>query len=217
MHFQIFVPASVAATQPAAHPLEVAGLADFVGGAVHVGVDVGPGDQRGTCYAWSRSGFPRIVYQPDTQKWRAAVPCGDQPAGRYWVGVWKDSPILPEEIQRPYACRGTLIGMGDGKQWLIPHARELPAKAILDDDGTWKFQVQRQYHEFWLESLQWLRYFGTGNISFDFGRGIEFVTKALRVNYRILPELIDELGLLTQDNISAVMLSIVEGFAEAIG
>lgn len=213
MHFQIYIPATVAADHPGVHPLESVGLADLVGDSRQLGVDTGPDDARGVCFGWSRSGFPQLGYRPTVQAWRPAVPCGDLPARRYWVGLWKDSPPTPDDLQRPYAVRGKWLGLPDGHEWLLPQAKELPATAVLSDDGTWRFEVQRKYHDFHLKSLKWFEHFGRGERSFTFDKAIAFLMAALRINYRVVPEVIDALGLLTSDNIGEALLAIVAGFA----
>lgn len=216
MHFQIYVPHTVSATQPGVHPLEAAGLSDLVGDSRAIGVDVGPDQDKGVCYGWSRDGFPQLGVRPKEQTWRPAVPHAGMAGSRYWVGLWNDDPPRPSDLQRPYACRGTWFPLGDGREWLLPQAKELPADVRLADDGTWRFQVQRRFHDFGLQSLRWLSHFGRGEKAFAFADGIEFVVQALCVNYRLVPEVIADLGLLTTDNVGLAMLSIVEGLAESL-
>ena len=103
-----------------------------------------------------------------------------------------------------------MLQLGDGSSWLIPVAKELDSDMLLRDDGTWRFQIQRQFHAFWVEYLAWLQRLGTAGegTKFDYGEAASFVVSGLRVNYRLTPEVASRLALFTTRNVFDAVLSI---------
>ena len=45
---------------------------------------------------------------------------GELAEGRYWVGIWKDSPPLPSELKCRDFQAGDFVTLGDGQEWLMP-------------------------------------------------------------------------------------------------
>jgi hypothetical protein len=210
MHFQLFIPG---ATGQDPRLLEEVGLADFVAGAEFMPSAKGPAPEGrpGVLVAWRRPGSAMIGYHPDKQTWFPAVARDGLEAGRFWVGLWNDSPVTPQDLARPYPQPGSRVQLGDGNEWLLPAAKELDATLKLADDGTWKFEVQRRFHAFYLEYLKWFHFFGTcgEGDEYAFADAADFVMAGLRINYRLVPELASQLELFSKSTVNTGLLSIL--------
>jgi hypothetical protein len=59
-----------------------------------------------------------------------AVPAGrhsrgkSSSAGAYWVGVDRERPVRPEDIERAEPFAGHLVPLDDGQIWTVPTARD---------------------------------------------------------------------------------------------
>lgn len=209
MHFQLFIP-DRRGQDP--QMLVDAGLADFVAGAEFMDAR-GPDDSHGTIIAWRRPGQVQMGYQPDRQTWLPAArrPADGLDAGRYWIGFWNDSPPGPRELGRPYLQIGHRVTLGDGQEWQLPVAKELAADLILADDGSWRFEIQRKYHAFYLEFRRWEELFLTADPdqTFLFSDAADFILQALRINYRITAETVAHLRLFSTDTLRAAILAVL--------
>lgn len=205
-HFQIYLPG-----QRGQNPqmLAAAGLPDLIAGAEYLDEAQGPDGRGGVIVAWRKPTDHRMGFKPAEQLWLPAVPRGDLQAGRYQVGLWNDRPPTPADLQRPYATKGRFIRFGDGREWLMPEARKLPADMVRADDGSWQFVVQRNYHDFWLESLRWLQWWSSQPTSFVYADVADFVERGLQVNYRLPTELISHLKLFNRDTITDPMFAVL--------
>ncbi len=211
MHYLLYVPhqnGEPIGTQQQA--LETLGLGDLVAG--HEGrICAGPNDcSQGHLIAWRKPGKnEKCHYNAGEQTWIPAVANGPdgEGKGRYWVGFWNDSPVTPEDLQRPYAHAGPLVQLGDGNNWRVPEIDQLPHDYIRSDDGSWKFEIQRQYHDLWLESQDWIaRVFDKENRP-DLIEVLNYCEKIIRQNYRILPEVVSHLRLFNSENLAKVLHS----------
>src|SRR4051812_19358849 len=110
MHFQLFIP-NGEGQDP--RQLEEVGLADFIAGAEFMPSAAGPVAGRGVIVAWRRPGHAMIGYHPETQTWLPAVPRDGLAAGRFWVGLWNDAPLTPQDVARPYPQPGSRVELGD--------------------------------------------------------------------------------------------------------
>ncbi len=203
MHYLIFIPGAKAANP--AH-LERVGLEDHAAGA-EFHETTGPDNQRGVMCGWKIKGSPAtaMAFRPEAQDWTPAARDGDLEYGRYSVGFWKDKPPQPKELQRDYPFRGTTLTLGDKQAWLMPKALELPTTMQLADDGSLKFIVQRRFHQFWLDSLHM-----AGRFEGVALREVwPFVARGLALNYRLTPEVVSRLGLITTENILSALLAII--------
>lgn len=210
-HFQIYLPGC---TDQNPQHLVDAGLGGLASGMDFMPEGVGPDGKGGSILAWRKPTDQRMGYKPQEQTWLPAVTCGDLISGRYWVGIWNDRPPTPADLLRPYAHKGTYVTLGDGKQWLIPEAEKLPADMIRADDGTWRFLVQRQYHDFYLESLRWRQWWAGSPTGFAYADVADFAELALGLNYRITTEVVSHLRLLTRDNVTLPMWAVL-GLSDA--
>lgn len=204
MHYQLYIPHTVGQSVDSPQKaLEKLGFGDLVAG--HEGKDShGPGEiSQGNLISWLRPGKnDRCHFNANEQTWIPSVANGPdgEGKGRYWVGFWNDSPVTPEDLQRPYSKFGEMIELGDGNSWRLPVIAELPRDFILQDDGSWRFELQRQYHDLNLEGLEI-----AGQIhekqSINWGDSMLFCSKALSQNYRLLPEVVSHLRLFNTENV----------------
>lgn len=208
MHFQIYIP------EPAQKdPLPAVGLADLVTGASSMRLQQGqgPDGKAGLLLAWQTPQAPRMGWFPGEQTWRPAVPSGDLPAARYWVGTWNASPPKPSDLARAYQYVGHLHQLGDGNQWRFPNSRELPRDMILADDGSWRFEVQRQYHAWWLRCNDYIARLAEGEstrCTISYTDVLDLLVNALRLNYRLPIELVSDRKLFSTANVQRPVLSV---------
>lgn len=179
--------------------LAAVGLADHAPAeTLPVAGGEGPDGEGGTLFGrWGTDG--RLHYRAREQTWIPAVKSGDRPAGRYWVGVWNDSPPTESDLRRPYRYGGKEVSIA-GQRWLVPLPKQLPADAKLADDGSWRFVLQRRFHDYVLRCEDWVdRCAGDGS-RVSLADMIVLSVEALGLNYRLPPELVSHLGLFTQES-----------------
>lgn len=222
MHYQIFISGE---QTNASQRLIAAGLADHVADAEHFAAANGPDGERGLLFAWRKIGVPEMGYRPDAQTWLPAAAAGELPARRYWVGLWNDKPITPEDLLRPYAYGGKAVRLGDGHDWRIPQAAALPKDLILRDDGSYRFAVQRQFHEFYLRACDYFLQIGAARADAD-GEvmvtidedWIAFCLQAIRLNYRLVPEVaVTHLRLFSDQNLAKLLDATLDGLKAHYG
>lgn len=207
MHYLVFIPHAQHKTQ--AQALTDIGLADFVQGVESIPISPGPSDLAGLLCAWRKPGKNEPMhFRTEEQTWIPSVKFGEAEAGRYWVGVWNNSPVIPSDLQRPYSHTGQQVKLGDGNSWRFPIIDELPKDMILADDGTWKFQLQKDYHDLWLEAEDWAKRLIQSK-THNFGEIAEFCVRCLRQNYRLLPEVVSHLKLFNTQNLSHAMAALL--------
>lgn len=209
-HFLLFLPGA-RGQSPAL--LESVGLADFVAGAEFTEIGQGPTDQPGVLVAWRKpGGDSRFHFAADQQAWTPAAAGGPAApglaAGRYWVGTWKDAPPTPVDLLRPYHHGGRSIELGDGNTWRFPEKADLPHDAIMADDGSYRFELQRKFHAFAIEAGDWLTLLGNESATFDYGKLVAFLVLALSLNYRLTPEVVSGLRLFNTNNLREPLFAV---------
>ena len=206
--FQVFIPGTDYRNAEAA--LKGVGLSDLIANACYQQSE-GP-DGVGVVISWPDSGDAITGYKPEEQSWKPAVPKGELKAGRYWVGIWKDRPPTPKDLKRVYQEPGKHLALSDGNEWLIPKAVALPRDAILQDDGTWHWEVQRQFHGLYNDSQKWTEFILTAKEgdAVDWNEMISFGVMAIKVNYKITNEVVSELRLLTQTKLFELIMAVCE-------
>lgn len=216
MHFSIYVP------DPGAKPETLAelGLPGLVDGAF-CAASAGPDGSRGVVFSWSPTvgkniGRHVLGYDASKQTWRPAAAMGDLPASRYWVGFQNGSPVTPEDLQRSYPFRGHKSVLGDGNEWWFAAEREIPYQVKLADDGSWRCHPQRQFDEFCQAAREWKRITQSCNVGVVILEALEFVRFSLSINYRLTPEIEDELNLWTTSNSGTICEAFI-GILESEG
>lgn len=204
---QVFVPG---AGRDNPEVLRSVGLGDMILDANSFAIGEGPSGEPGTLWFWPKPGRPQFGYNAN-QSWVKAAARDNLPAGRYWVQT--DGDLSPVELRRPYQERGVWRTLGDGEQWLFPSAAELPRDLILEDDGSIRFELQRKFSDFGIEADRWKERCvkgadGDGG-EFSFVDMVRFAVDALRINYRLTPEIASAKRLFSTANIVPAVFAAV--------
>jgi len=201
MHYLIYISGN---TNAGPDQLKAVGLADHVTDHEQCATPTGPDNGRGSLFAW-RSRHPQqpVVFAPDRQRWVAAIARDGLAASRFWIGWEKDSPPGPRDLIREENYTGYLCKLGDSHEWIVPNAAMLPHNFRLSNTGDVTLVIQERFREFWEKSRDWYQRFALNpdaeqiKVPADW---FHYLTFALSLNYRILPELISELELFTTQN-----------------
>ncbi len=193
-----------------------AGLEDWIGQQECAMIPGGPDGGPGLLASW-RPGHPqqRIGYYPDEQEWLPATcESGTKPA--YWIGFWKDSPPTPEQLGKDTRQAGYLVELRDGNNWSVPAAHDLPRDVRFHAAGRITEVVKPEHAEFWEESQHWVQHFLLMDESVIAGYQIEprmamHVYRALRINYRVTPEVLNYLTLLDGPAVITCCRATIDG------
>jgi len=156
------------------------------------------------------------------QVWREMPASGDR--AELWIGYWKDSKPVPDDLARPSMLRGPKLKMADGNAWQVPIVRrydesldqwesELPAILDYDKQGhIIRGKPLEKYKQLWditavLAGEQFERDSGE-NIEIDDQQVYRAVVALLQANYVVaLPELVILEALADDDSLSLVALA----------
>jgi hypothetical protein len=211
-HHFIFLPQASIPEDKTVHPLTAVGLADHVACADRKPIPTGPDGGPGLLYAWlGGQQDKRWHYSEAEQDWTASPPIDDLPAGRFYVGVWKNSPPSPEELTRPgRAPWGEALTLGDGRTWMLPPADLLPKTYSIAANGQPGGRVKPEYQDLLAErdSLA-VRLLGPPTMVPPL-EVAGFLTRCLAVNYRIEITLALHLGLFDEQNIESVLIAALQ-------
>lgn len=198
--FQIFIPTEDTAQLNAERLLISVGLSDLIAGAAPERSH-GPEEQKGVVISWPTVGDSHTGYKPEQQKWIPAVQYGDLEPKRYWVGIWNEKLPTPKDLQRHKQHPGRAVALGDGHEWVLTMASELPADLILAPDGTWQFEVQKQFHDLHSHASKWHQMItnSDGNASAEYDDIVKFIVPMLGLNYFLTPEIVSELRILNKE------------------
>lgn len=168
--------------------------------------DAGPGGTAGQLLAWIDDAaavqaeqvgyFPPQPGQTPRQTWLPGA------NGRYWVGWQNDLPPTPANLQRRTLVDGPVTTLGDGQEWQLIAAANLPQQARLVE-GKWAWAPQTRFASF-VERSAWA--FDVARQALEAERAIpleavEYALGVLSWNYRIVPEVADWLGLFTAETL----------------
>lgn len=209
MHYLIWIPDGTGEpTDTKEKVFGLVGLSDHVDNAEAM-PSIGPTGGQGVLFCWRKNGPCEFKFDPANQDWIPASQQGDWAYGRYWVGIWKSSPPTPENLVRTYPYAGGTVSLGDETvtQWLVPAALELPQNLILMDDGSTRFEIQRRFHAFWMRAIDIAKRLSDG---IPYSECRHFCVDALRINYRITPEVASSLRLFSNITVRQV-INIVAG------
>lgn len=202
----IFVPGAKSVAP--AKLLIAVGLVDHIAGHEVMETTGPPDGVPGALLFWRKPGEGGLVtgYKPESQTWKPAVAESETiPAGRYFVGIDNERPPTEFDLRRPVQFRGHRITLNDQAQWLIPVPRELPGDVYLSDDGRWETEPKRQFIAFVNEAFEWLDFMATippdSEVDIEFEKAVRFVVSALRLNYRLTPELVSMIKLFSSEMI----------------
>jgi hypothetical protein len=181
------------------------GLEDHTAGcdALQVSPEQSPSGSAGILFAWRSKGDDQIIFNAEKQQWMKS-------ADGYWVGVWKDNLPTEEQLRRPYMQKGVWVPFGTGEKWKLPTVATIDQELALKDDGKWEYKPLRElswYSEEIEKRQSSFDYEETPegglnvNLRYDPLEDIQLVIRALRINYRILPEVVAMTRLMTTRNV----------------
>jgi hypothetical protein len=135
----------------------------------------------------------------------------------YHVVIWKDAPPKEAELRREKTQGGKFIRFGeDGDQssWKIAAHGQIDQRIHFEDDESVRFTPIRKYAWFVDECQKILEETMTiegDSVSYKYSMAdaAALVLKSLRINYRITPEVVNHLNLLTIKNISDAYQAIL--------
>jgi hypothetical protein len=197
VHFLIYLPD--ATPQTLNDRMKSAGLSDLLGGHDTLPGAKGPETEIGVMVGWLQPG-DRCHYQPAIQDWIPSIVKDESGKSQYWIGVYRDKPPIENELRRKYTQDGPWIDFG-GQRWKVPTPDSVDSRAMLQDDGTYKWEVIREFS--WMcderQQLQdaYLKELGIRELVFrsEPSAQIGWLLKLLKINYRMTPEVANHLGL----------------------
>jgi hypothetical protein len=233
MHYYLYFPGATGITD---EHLARCGLEDLARGQSPTWFEPprGPDGKRGMACTWLRgNGDDPPLGIVESQKWTpcrpAAIPGGKLEAGAYWVGVDRERPVRPEDIERAEPFAGHRVPLDDDQIWTVPIARRLPHCHGLDDRGAYCRQIHPRFAAFWQRSesfaaelltvVRQLTLMATRkgakptdtlNAQFDMAETFDFAVEALAMNYRLNAELVTTLGLLDDCGLLDVVKAVVD-------
>ncbi len=205
--------------------VEELGLAEIQRGESHLTwarvAEPGPGGQPGMLGYWFDSicaGIER--YRPDAQRWSAA------PGKKFWVGINRDRPLMPEDIRRrqPPHCTTSTVELEDGNTWQVPIARSLPHLWGQGDDGQFERRPKEPFVAFCHEAERIFQLFAIKDdptrLAIELGEDFHskhwtYVCQALGLLYKLAPPVISTLGLFSDVSAARALTRTLE--LEAIG
>lgn len=214
----LFIPGEPADTPKKA--FESVGLGSLSGGAECVRSS-GPDQKSGMLYAWTDPRNNQIRYAPEEQTWLPAIGRNGTKAGRYSVGVWNTSAPTEDDLRRPDHRAGTLVRLGNGDLWKITTPETLDRYPVPGPDGKLTWAVDADFN--WLvATLEKRKAAGVvtrqengqeiTSIVMDDEADFWFLCDVLAINYRITPELVAHMRLLSRRAIrelTAAMFGLV--------
>ena len=178
---------------------------DHLSKAIDVKQSEGPDGERGRLFWWPDSKTAgQFLYKPGTQTWIPSAKDGDRESGAYWIGFFNDSPPTEEDLRKPDHRPGTFVKLGDGGRWLISTPKTIDRYPLLNSDGTITWVVDEEFN--WLTSTLQKRLSEVVESIGDDGKMYhtfvinddwQFMVRVLQINYRITPEIVARLKLLS--------------------
>lgn len=198
--------------------LRAAGLGGLVGEPGCQFTDAaGPDGGRGVIATWVDPRRPHLspepVYRSEEQDWAASKGPDGEPDGRCWFGRLKGLPVEPESLRRKARHAGEDVILEDEQAWHVPIARQLPhvlgiGKPRISERYRPFFEATEQAVERWMlvkdDAVQW---------RMSWSEGFAFAAAALAINYRINADVLDFLGLVTNEHLVSIVETAAEGLA----
>jgi hypothetical protein len=206
MSYQIFIPGGRGCDVAQLRAVGLETILDPEFGPSEFDVTSGPQGQCGACFAWLDTLHPeRDPRRPgmhlDQQIWTPCKPRGGLAAGRFWLGRDKGRKIKPSDLARRTQQPGLPVKLDDGQEWLVPAAVRLPHRYALDAEGRESRQVVDRFREFYARAEHFYNVFL--KIQVQPGVVVEggwpFAIEALALNYRVNADLVDWLGLFSEE------------------
>lgn len=167
-----------------------------------------------------------VKYDPDEQTWTR------MPGGVAWFGFASAAPPGPDDLARPDMLPGHPVVLGDGHAWTVPVARALaveggipsgyycalPSTFRLNDAGTWEVgDVVAKHRRLWETACRCADALlgaeqaeGGGGVAFALDDEIDAAVVALAANYRLSRAECAALGLITSENLGAIVGALLD-------
>ena len=158
----------------------------------------------------------RLGYYPDKQDWHECQ------GGAFWIGVQKDSPPAPTELERPNKIGGHFVKLDDGNEYLIPVARwhesdgtgriGVPQSIKLDKEGKWTSHVNGQYGGFFDRAVKVYEMFVGADEGDDWTPhdDLDFAAEAIGFNYYMTKWEVSALGLFNTDTVGDLLRATID-------
>ena len=213
MHFRIFVPSDTPLPEASSVPLENVGLGYLALGfiAKFGRVDGKPG----MIYHWPQPADHLI--DGEGLKWEPAIAYDGLAEGRYLIGMNPDRLPRSKELEAKMRVPGYHLLLGTkSEHWLIPEVQRLPMKMVMGSKGLREERINR-YNELtisrdWVAQanglIQQIRS-GRADDPIEWEIGWRFCLQSLQINYRVTPEVVNALELITSDKASKIILAAI--------
>ena len=154
-------------------------------------------------------------YKPDEQTWQKSL------SGKYYVGFYNDSKPAPADLIREEQVSGHKVNL-DGCEWIIPLARvfpegtRLPQTLLMGPEGTVIEKIIPKYAEFAKKTeilwgdMQILLGLADGQPKLSDAESWLMAAEAFKLNYRVGPDEINALELITTQNIFAIFGAVID-------
>lgn len=213
----LYIPKTAKDQQPREHMADV-GLEEIAAGLDVRQVAEGPDNTGGLLFGWLSPTQSQFDHFPNKQTWVPSAKRGDLPSGAYWIGMWDDSPPTEEDLRRPDHRPGAQVVLGNGESWAVPTPNSPERFPQLNADGTLTWVVDERYN--WLVTdldkrkstgALTTEVNGKEHVSFIFDDEADFwfLARVLQINYRVTPEVVAHMRLLTQDTIRAMVAGML--------
>lgn len=215
MRFLLYVPGTSHDGSP--HDiLSSVGLGEIAQGVDTRVVDDGP-IGTGLLFGWLSSTQNQFDFFPDRQTWSPASTQWGGELGRYWVGIWNDDPPTETDLRRPDHRAGVQIELGNNESWSIPTPNTLERYPRFDDDGKLFWACDEQFN--WLTTdLEKRKASGLitreengktiTSFVYDDESDFEFMCRLLQINYRVTPEVVAQMNLLSETAIRNIIAGL---------
>jgi len=198
--------------------LDDAGLAPVLGDieTAQRHTTAGPGGAECVLLMGAGADTKLLYYRPDQQTWYKSL------NDKYWVGFYNDDPPGPDILARKEQISGHEVELGSGQEWTIPCARvfpqgtSLPQALILGPGGKVVAELLPKYAQFSMRAgVLWddfMRQIGALEGPQQLSAEDEWLlaVEALSFNYRVGPDEINALKLLSTANFTKVTYAIVD-------
>ncbi len=213
MRHMIFIPKAESKLEGHAL-LSSVGLEDHAKGFDCLSIQ-GPGNVSGWIFGWLDPSQPRLTFEPEKQTWIPSIVEGERASGAYWVGIWNESKPTETDLRRPEFRKGVWITMADGTKWQFPSPSTLERfPEIKDGKLTWVVDEQFSWFVAEVDKRRAMLTVdpqtpGKAFVSWDLEQDFAFIVRALRLNYRLTPEVVVHLRLISESILKTLTTGIL--------
>lgn len=193
----------------------------------------GPDGGCGCLVHWDSATHPEVrsarSINRELQDWAPAVPDGDLPGARFWLGL-PNAGLPPTALRRQSRLPGHAVQLRDGNKWEVPAAYwqgdpSLPCQQGLDPETGYECRTVLPEHQAFQAAAQdYFRLFLddatpeeiAAENSFTVDGGFDYAVMALAKNYRVSRDMVSRLGLLGDVELAQVITATlgVQAIAE---